>query len=364
MGSLSLDEFVYGVLVSAFLLGLAWFVLKLVEYFLPAIVLSLFIVYITGPFYRFLERRVKNRTLPIVVTILLLLFLSVLFVYQFVNVAVSEVSSLLARPEVSALVSSSGFVGGLLGVGERLNYTVIEDLVREPSLEGLLSLSSFSGGLSRLVDLGFQLVMAAGYVLLQVFIAFLLTFHLVRNRRELRGFVLGLVPRGHRRVAEVFLDELNVSLNAIFMGVFLNALLTGIIAYVIFVVFGVPYPALLSVVVFVLTILPVVGAPLVYVPLGLWMFYAGDPGNAIMFLLVCFVFISTIPDWVTRPLVIAREKKMNLMFVFVSFIGGAAVFGPMGFFVGPVLLAVVLSLAYAVGGVGLDYKQSRENRKK
>jgi predicted PurR-regulated permease PerM len=101
---------------------------------------------------------------------------------------------------------------------------------------------------------------------------------------------------------------------------------------------GVPGAFLLGVATFFLSLIPV-GAPLVWLPASLWLFYTGATGWAIFLLLWGAVAVSS-ADNIIKPFFISRGSDLPFILVFLGALGGVIAFGFLGIFLGPTLLAV------------------------
>lgn len=105
---------------------------------------------------------------------------------------------------------------------------------------------------------------------------------------------------------------------------------------------GVPRPGLLGVVAGALSVLPI-GAPVIWLPAGLWLLASGETGWGI-FMLAWGGGVISMSDNFVRPYFIARGAQLPFLLTMLGVLGGAIAFGLLGVFVGPVLLAVGFTL--------------------
>lgn len=345
------DNLVYSLLIFALLLALAFFGLRIALFFLPAICISLFIIYITRPVYKGFEKILKNRSASIAVTLLLLVIAVGFFSVYFMTVLLSEASVLVGGEGSAAAVASS--IGYDIGEMSAALTSVIEEVrmgVSSPAdmYERFTSLETYQSQLAYAFDLASSLLLALGGVLLQLVMAFIIAFYVVKSRRGIKDAVIKLAPANHRRIVSGIITETDKGLNAFFMGIFLMALTTGLMEYVILQAYNIPYPALLALMTGVLTLIPFIGPWLVYLPITALMLLTGSVEPAITFLIANFFFVSIVPDWVTKPFIAAVDSKMNMLTVLVGFMGGIAVFGPIGLIVGPTIMVLLSSVIYVV----------------
>jgi len=95
------------------------------------------------------------------------------------------------------------------------------------------------------------------------------------------------------------------------------------------------------------SLLPVVGAGLIWGPAALWLLLSGDIVRGVILLLVGVGVVSMI-DNVLRPLLLSGRTSMHGLVVFISLIGGIAAFGFIGLVIGPVIMAALTTLLEAV----------------
>jgi predicted PurR-regulated permease PerM len=92
-----------------------------------------------------------------------------------------------------------------------------------------------------------------------------------------------------------------------------------------------------------LSIVPVLGPPLVWVPAALVLLLHGEWGQASL-LLVWGAAVVGLADNLLYPVVVGRYLRLHTVPLLVALIGGVVVFGGVGFFLGPVVLAVTVTM--------------------
>ena len=81
---------------------------------------------------------------------------------------------------------------------------------------------------------------------------------------------------------------------------------------------------------------------LVWGPVALYLFWTGPLWKAIA-MLVWGAGVVTMADNVLRPMLIGKKAKLPVLFLFFSILGGLAAYGVIGLFLGPILLAILLT---------------------
>jgi len=118
---------------------------------------------------------------------------------------------------------------------------------------------------------------------------------------------------------------------------------------------------LLTVLTFILTLLPLVGAFVIWLPLVGYLFVIGRPTAAA--LLFVFGSLVSVSDFYTRPIIIGQSGALNSGIIVVGVFGGLVVFGPVGLLIGPVILggakiAIETLVRARNGDLGIAEQQS------
>lgn len=149
-----------------------------------------------------------------------------------------------------------------------------------------------------------------------------------------------------RRIAGSQADRLiavtGATIRGVVYGILGTALVQGLLTALGLWASGVPRPLLLGVIAGALSVLPI-GAPVVWIPAGLWLLARDHTAWGIVLLVYGTVAISG-SDSVIRPFFIARGARLPFLLTMLGVLGGALAFGLLGVFVGPVLLGVGYTL--------------------
>ena len=117
----------------------------------------------------------------------------------------------------------------------------------------------------------------------------------------------------------------------------------GVIGGTAFWLLGIGAPVFWGVVMAFCSLLPVVGAALVWVPAGIWLLLSGTIGRGVAMLLVGALGISMV-DNVLRPLVLSGRTSVSGLVIFFGLLGGVAAFGFIGLVIGPIILVTTARL--------------------
>lgn len=98
----------------------------------------------------------------------------------------------------------------------------------------------------------------------------------------------------------------------------------------------------------VLSIIPAVGAALIWVPAVIYLFMVGQTVPALGLLVWCATVVSLLDNFL-RPRLIGRDAKMSDLLILLSTLGGIFLFGAVGFIVGPIVAALFVTVWHIYG---------------
>jgi predicted PurR-regulated permease PerM len=201
--------------------------------------------------------------------------------------------------------------------------------------------------LSELSDLGQYLLPAGEWLLgavtilgqgtIQLALSLFIAFFLYRDGIE---GAKGLQSIAHRLGGERglrLLDVVGATIKSVVYGTIGTAIAQSLLTTLGLWLAGVPGVLLLSFLTILMALTPI-GAPLVWFPAAIWLFYVHATGWAI-FLVLWGIFVVGGADNIIRPYFISRGSALPFVLVFLGVLGGTIAFGFLGLFLGPTLLA-------------------------
>lgn len=170
---------------------------------------------------------------------------------------------------------------------------------------------------------------------------YLLFFFLRDGQRMLESLVRAL-PLGDQRERHLMRRFAEVS-RATIKGTLIVGLVQGAIGGVAFAVLGISAPVLWGVVMALLSILPVVGTALVWLPAAIFLIVNGQILGGIALIFVG-VFVIGLTDNLLRPILVGRDTRLPDYLILLATLGGLAGFGLAGIIIGPIIAAFFLSV--------------------
>ena len=122
------------------------------------------------------------------------------------------------------------------------------------------------------------------------------------------------------------------------------AVIQGALGGLAFFLIGVP-AFFLAIVMAFFSLVPVVGTPLFWLPASIILISVGEPGKGIFLFLFGALVIAT-SDNLLRAWLMKGKAQVHPLFVFLSLLGGIAVFGFWGIIYGPLILSLTLTLLH------------------
>jgi predicted PurR-regulated permease PerM len=175
-------------------------------------------------------------------------------------------------------------------------------------------------------------------------IMILVIFFLLIDQEKLVTFLVRLSPLPNHE-DRLLLARFEETANAILKGTIVCGLIQGIIAGVVFAMLGLNAPILWGCVMAVVACLPIVGIGLVIIiPTALILAINGQPGTG-LFLFLFYMLLSFSIEYVIKPKMVGDQVKMHTLLVFLSLMGGLAVYGVLGIIYGPLIITAFLTLS-------------------
>lgn len=142
---------------------------------------------------------------------------------------------------------------------------------------------------------------------------------------------------------DFLMKEAYGGVQAVFFGQILTSLIQGALGGIGFWIVGLPSPVLWGAVMAVLSLLPVIGTPVVWVPAVGILLAQGEYTQAIILLAYSAIVVMQSDNFL-RPLLIGSRADIHPIFVLVGVLGGVAAFGFIGLFLGPLLVGITVSI--------------------
>ena len=169
-----------------------------------------------------------------------------------------------------------------------------------------------------------------------------LLFFFLRDGDDVARRIRTAVPLHPNQQRELF-DMFTTVIRATVKGNVVTAIAQGVLGGLIFWILNVHAPVLWAVVMAFLSLLPAVGAALIWLPVAIYFLVTGATWQGIV--LIAFgVLVIGLVDNLLRPILVGKDTKLPDYVVLISTLGGMAIFGLNGFVIGPLIAAMFMAV--------------------
>ena len=308
--------------------------------FLSALLVAGVLAIATWPLYRRIHEGMGGRaTWSAALMMLLILVLVVIPITVLAGAAADELPALFTMVK--------GWFEGGIRVPEQLKSIPI---VGDRLYDQLALLADDKAQLTALAQralepagrLSVVAVRTLGDGIVQLLLVTFIVFFYYRDGHRMAALIRRIAGRISGGMTAEVLDIIVGTTRSVFIGIVGTAAAQGVVAFIGFLIAGVPAAFLLSVGTFVLSVVPM-GPVLLWGGAAVWLYLQGDTGWAIFMVVWGAVVISSIDNFL-KPLLIARGSTLSLGLIFLGVLGGVLAFGFIGVILGPVLLALGVAL--------------------
>lgn len=224
-------------------------------------------------------------------------------------------------------------------------YPFLQDILQQLNLEpGLITqkVSEFALKISGIIA---QQTVHIGQgtisFIVQIAIMLYVAFFMMRDSKSLIIKLHKALPLGHKREQLLFAKFSEVT-RATIKGSLVVAMVQGTIGGFVFYFLGISSALLWGVVMTLFSLIPMVGASIVWFPVCVYFFAVGETLNACILLFFGAVVIGLM-DNILRPVLVGRDTKLPDYVILLSTLGGFSIFGMNGFVVGPLVATLFIA---------------------
>ena len=178
-------------------------------------------------------------------------------------------------------------------------------------------------------------------IVVEFFVMLYLLFFLLRDGGSLSRSIKEAIPlpRDHKRELS---ERFTTVIRATVKGNIVVAAIQGLLGGLAFWFLGIHAPVFWGVLMAFLSLLPAIGAAVVWLPVALYLIATGDTGKGFM-LVAWGVLVIGLIDNILRPILVGKDTRMPDYVVLLTTLGGMAIFGINGFVIGPLVAAMFIS---------------------
>ena len=321
--------------VSGLFIAVAW-------PFLQALLVGAMLAGLCQPIYRWLVRLLRGRK-SLASAATLLIFLAII---------IGPVSAVLGLVIAQALTVSERAIPWVqenLGATTTLDFRqwlinhfpLAADFVpsQEEILNNLGAAAKAAGGY--LVGWASAFTAGTAGFLLQFSVMLYAMFFFLRDGRLILQRIFYYIPLNHEdelRMLERFVSVTRATIK----GTLLISIIQGSLAGVAFYFAGIDGAAFWGAVMTILSVVPGIGATLVWFPTVIYLYAMGQPLAATLLGIWCAGLVGTVDNFL-RPYLVGKDAEVPDLLILIGTLGGLFLFGPIGFIIGPVVCGMFLT---------------------
>ena len=322
--------------VTALFLAVAWPFLK--PLLLGALLAGLF-----HPLYRWITRLLGGRqSLGAAVTLLVLLVLGLGPLSVFLGIVVQQALTVSdqAIPWLTQHLGAASTFNVNEWVMQRFPALAKYMPSQEQLLEQVGTAAKTAGAF--LVTFASRMTVTTASFLLNLFVMLYAMFFFFKDGHKILERIFYYLPLSDEDETSMLARFTSIT-RATIKGTLVIGIIQGALGGIAFRVAGIEGAALWGTIMTILSIIPGIGAPLVWVPVVIVLFVNGQYLTATLLLVWCGAVVATIDNFL-RPVFVGRDAQMPDLLILIGTLGGLFLFGPMGFIVGPIICGLFLTV--------------------
>ncbi|WP_346796237.1 AI-2E family transporter [Halomonas sp. Bachu 37] len=174
----------------------------------------------------------------------------------------------------------------------------------------------------------------------------ILVFFMLKDRRTLVGFTLSLLPNKRGLMVRVW-DEMDAQIANYVRGKFIEIIIVGTVSFITFAFFGVPYSALLAVLVGFSVLVPYIGAAVATLPVAAVAGFHFGLSEQFAYVLVAYGIIQALDGNVLVPVLFSEAVNLHPVSIIVAVLFFGGIWGFWGIFFAIPLATLLKALVYA-----------------
>lgn len=316
----------YG-LIGVFLILLYFSYLTIAPY-ITYLMFSVVLVILLYPIYKRIAQKTNS---PKIMSLLFVLAVILLIVVPTVFVGVQVIQQAPA-----AYANIVGNIDAELIEEEALDRFGVEIEVQQALQESVNTFSDYVFN-----NIGGVLTEAMN-ILLGLFVMFFVMYYLFIDAENILERIQTVIPLPKKHQKKLF-GDINHAVHGIVNGMVIVGVIQGVLGGIVYVSLSVPNSLFWALATTVVSIIPLIGSFIIWMPIAAWLFVTGEVVRSIILLVLGSTIISQ-SDNLIRPIVVSKTATIHPALVMIGVLGGLSAFGVIGFIIGPLILALLVTV--------------------
>ena len=186
------------------------------------------------------------------------------------------------------------------------------------------------------------LISSTGNLIISLLFVIFVLFFFYRDASYLSSLFKKAIP-----INSLYMTKLESKFSEVIRGLvsgyLLVALYQGIVAFILMTIFKVPSALLFSVILMFVSFIPMLGAAIVWAPIGIVLCFTVSVWKGILYLILSAIFVSGLDNFL-RPMLLKDRIKVHPLIIFFAILGGIKIFGFNGLILGPMVVIMFFTL--------------------
>lgn len=204
-----------------------------------------------------------------------------------------------------------------------------------------IALKNISEIQDKILKSGSKILKNIFFIIVDIFVMLITLFFIFRDGDKFLKWLIEILPMNNEHIYKI-LNQFYLTIIAIVKGMVLTAIIQGITAGLGYYIAGCPSPVLFGMLTTISAAIPFLGTSTIWIPLGIFMFIFNNHFSGIFIILWGALVVGLI-DNILRPILIGRHAKLPIFALFIGIFGGLRVYGPIGLFIGPILVSMAIT---------------------
>jgi len=301
------------------------------------ILTSFVIAFVFYPLYKKLLSKTKKENFSAFIVSFLIILIIAVPTFFLINVITKEATSIYSDLSIKLTEDKE-----LLGIECKTDNTLckaLDGVNNDPKIRFYVSgaITNLASSITRKTS---DILFSLPRKIIELLIIFLLVFFLFKAGKLIWDKSKDLLPlkTDHK---DRLLKKFSNTIHGVVYGYLVIALIEGIIGWIAFALIGSKIALLFGIIIGIMGLIPMIGAPIVWIPASIIYFFSGGPLQAVI-LIIAGVIIMIMDIWV-RSEVIGKRTDIHPAIVALGVLGGIVTFGPVGVVIGPLILSLLIT---------------------
>lgn len=306
--------------------------------------IGLIICWISMPLANKLRKLGLGKGISAVISLVIIYGVLVGILSLIVPMFVEQLGSLIKElPTLydTGMVKLNGFLKNNLGLEQEIDIA-----------QSIKNLDFVQEYLGNILNFSINTVQSIISVIISIFTTIVVSFFMVKDMDKIKSGIITFFSRNKKGSNRYkMINEMDITLTSYIKGIILDSLLVGILTIVVCLVLGIDYAMLFGAIIFVLNLIPYIGALLSELIVAVYAFTIGGPVFAVI-TFACLLLVQIIDANILQPNIVAKSVDLHPVVV----LSGLTVFNLLMGAIGMIIAVPVIAMIK----IWLNYKYSAE----